>query len=75
MPTSPPTDVPDACLILHLPAQKAGDSLHELLFSFPQRRVLLLKKQHHAAHQVASGQNGGRDAHAVALQPVHFRGQ
>ena len=41
--------------MLHLPAQKACDGLHELLLGFPKRRVLLLEKQHHAAHQVTLG--------------------
>ena len=49
----------------HLPSQETCDGLHELLFGFSERLVLLFEKKHHAAHQITLRQN--RCAHAEII--------
>ena len=59
-------------LALHLLAEEGGGSLGQLLLRLGQRRVTLAQQQHHAAHQVALGQNGGCHAQVVFFRA--FRG-
>ena len=60
-------DLIRASLALHLPAEKSGDGLHELLLGLVERGRAVLGQKQHAAHQIALGHNGRRRADAVAV--------
>ena len=58
------------CLIFQLPAKKACHGLDQLGLRFAEGHIVFLQQNHHAAHQVALGQNGGGHAQVIALHMV-----